>query len=95
MESEASKQLLALRLYVCGDISGLVDGARHGTHVHKRSGMFGLQEFAEMLQDREGIPPEQSRFVFNCRQLQTDQTLGHYRIQPGNTVVHFLRLPRD
>ena len=48
-----------------------------------------------MVQDREGIPPEQSRFVFDGRQLQTDKTLGHYRVQPGSTVIHIIRLRGD
>ena len=90
-----SKRAVACCATVCGDISGLVDLLDMVYMFTKLSDMFGLQEFAEMVQDREGIPPEQSRFVFAGRQLQTDKTLGHYRVRPGSIVYHLIRLRGD
>lgn len=40
----------------------------------------------EMLQDREGIPPEQQRFIFAGRQLEKRFTLLDYNVEEGSTA---------
>ena len=54
-----------------------------------------MQELAEMVQDREGIPPDQSRFIFEGKQLQKDMTFGDYDIRSGCTLIHILKLRGD
>jgi len=44
------------------------------------------------IQDKEGIPPDQQRLVSNGQQLEDDQTLGHYGIQPDYSLYLILRL---
>jgi ubiquitin len=44
------------------------------------------------MQDMEGIPPEQQRFVFNGRHLEDDNLLSYYNVQNESCFHLVLRL---
>jgi ubiquitin-like protein Nedd8 len=51
-----------------------------------------IQRLKELIEEKEGIPPEQQRLIFGGKAVADEKKLSDYKIESGNTLHLVLSL---
>lgn len=51
-----------------------------------------VERLKELIEEKEGIPPEQQRLIFGGRSIADEKKLSDYKIESGNTLHLVLSL---
>lgn len=51
-----------------------------------------VEEVKLKVQQKEGIPPDEQRLIFACKQLQDGYNMSYYNIKKESTIQLALRL---
>lgn len=51
-----------------------------------------ITRIKEMIEEKEGIPPDQQRVIFSGKQLNDEKTLKDYQIEAGSVMFLVLAL---
>lgn len=51
-----------------------------------------IQRLKELIEEKEGIPPEQQRLIFGGKAVADEKKLSFYKIESGNTLHLVLSL---
>ncbi|XP_078740963.1 polyubiquitin-C-like, partial [Lampetra fluviatilis] len=70
----------------CGSLDVYVKTLTGKTLTLKLNPWDTIEKLKAMIQDKEGIPPEQQRLIYAGRQLEEFHTISYYNIRTGSTL---------